>query len=790
MQAPFPHEVWTRVFSHLDVASPHQFSLVSRKFRAISGDPHARAAWLVSRYGKPLALYFAFRAHRGVLSTEVGKLMIAAGCGLPRFLVQLVDKEYHRLDRTRRPVSAAIFVFFITMGFKVYGYNADFKEDDVARFERTLYGSTLAAAEAIETIRTLVQQYLFVPVRGLGSPVDETVYSLVENGLELPFVNDLILEKVLWRTDLTDAILQSYLSVGFELTGPVIKKGVQMARQSTLDILRLRVPQERLQRLAEETVIDIFGPTIRGWVFSPEAVDFIVNAFPVSEDVMETALFRIPGAPSDLPDSFPATRCYMKANPCPVWIWILRVYGPAHRFTMACFDDALSRAAAERDLHALHDVYLDAGVQFRPRHVKILACRVLHRDMTANALHLLKVMRSQVVTAAKEYAKELVAAAVAAAAAKAQAMQAEGGGGGFSVAESGASPPPSEPPSIPSAAAAAAAATAAAAASNVLTPQAREVWVKALRDEIVDNEEWDHRMRTTQLEGGPRGGAYRISRPPDDALKFLDEARDFVTDLCSNFIVNPPIPSAGAGASPTVMGLMYGATVGRSGGVGGAGGGGGGPSRFRGSVVVGGRTSSSSLRGRRRQYAPRQHSAPPASHSGGSGGSASGAASGASGSASGTGLRVRSPRTTAATTAMTQEPGSDGEGGVPASPASATGGGGGGAVNEDTDVDAGGLSDAPETTADDGRTNGGDDGEATTQDDEADDGVVGDEDFGSGGGGERASTMPRAAGGGGSSSSTQSQRRLSISRAARDGLSRRLSSWWSNISERGMFNNN
>ncbi|KAJ3217168.1 hypothetical protein HDU67_008388 [Dinochytrium kinnereticum] len=478
-----PFELWVRIFSHLDPSTPRAFTQCCKWFKLIGDDPHTRCAWLITKYGRALGLLHAFRSHRLVLNAEVGKLMVAAGCNVPRFLVQWVDKEYHRPDRTRRSVSSAVFVFFVNAGFSRYGADAEFKEDDVARFERSVYSQNTSIPETLDTIKSLIETFKFVPVRGFGSPIDETVYlvskidlklitGFILNGLDLASVNDLVMERVLWRSDVSNEIVQSYLSVGFQLSAFAIKKGLQMARPAALEVLRAKVPPILLQRLAEETVFDMFGPSIRGWSFMPEALDFLTAAFPISEMVMEQAIFRLPGAPADLPDSFPATRCYMKANPCQAWIWVLRTYGPNHRFTMACFDDALSRAAAERDLHALHDVFLAAGVQFRPRHVKILACRVLHRDMTANALHLFQAMRAQVSSAYRATHAEL------------------------------------------------------------------KNWVQSLRDEITENEEWDHRMRTTQLEGGPRGGAYRISRAPEDGIRFLEEAREFILDL------TPPPPSA------------------------------------------------------------------------------------------------------------------------------------------------------------------------------------------------------------------------------------------------------
>ncbi|KAJ3279604.1 hypothetical protein HK104_001304 [Borealophlyctis nickersoniae] len=410
--------------------------------------------------------------------------MLRSGAVLPRFLVQLVDKEYHRQDRGRKAVPIPLFVFFISEGYRAYGPTADFKEDDVGRFERLLYGSSNGTISAsIEGIRSLLDNYAFVPVRGLGSPMDESIHLitkldmtliplLVRNGLDLSVVNDQVMERVLWRADISEPTLQLYLDNGFKLTPAAIKKGLQMARPSTLDALQSRVPKQDLQLLAEDTIIDMFGPaTGRGWNWVPESADYLMRIFNISDSVLARALYTHPDddvAPNGGRVEFPATRCYMKANPCPVWRWVLRTYGPSHPFTMASFDDALSRAAADRDLHNLHHQYLDSGVKFHPRHVKILACRVLHRDMTSNALHLLRVLRAQVVA-------DLDA--------------------------------------------------------GVLDDVDRDAWIRALRDEIVNNDEWDHRMRTTQLEGGARGGAFRISRPPEDAVMFLEEARDMVLDI-------------------------------------------------------------------------------------------------------------------------------------------------------------------------------------------------------------------------------------------------------------------
>ncbi|KAI8822882.1 uncharacterized protein EV422DRAFT_565739 [Fimicolochytrium jonesii] len=492
--ADVPIEIWSRVFSFLgpsasSAGAPFKFSQVCRRWNDIANDPHAKASFFIRGYGRPLALYHAFKSHRLSLSVEVAALLRKRGAALPRFLVQYVDKEYHRTDRGQKAVSVPLYVFFVQEGFKAYGKDADFKEDDVSRFERLAYAGQTAAAtntpltEGLEAMNVLLDEYAFVPVKGLGSPMDESVFlisqldislipKLVANGLNLDSVNDQVLERVLWRADITDEILQPYLKHGFKLSPSAIRKGLQMARPATVEVLKKHIDSALLASCASETVVDMMGPIVgRGWSWAPERMDYIINTFGVSEEAIARAIFTHPDSarlPNGSRPEFPATRCYMKANPCPVWRWVLQRYGPHHHFTQACFDDAISRAAADRDLHLLHDEFLESGVQFFPRHVKILACRLLHRDMTANALHLLQALREQV-TDSRD--------------------------------------------------------------AGLLADSERKEWVQALRDEVVDNDEWKHRMRTTQLEGGARGGAYRITRPPHDAIAFLDEANKFYEEM-------------------------------------------------------------------------------------------------------------------------------------------------------------------------------------------------------------------------------------------------------------------
>ncbi|KAJ3026288.1 UNVERIFIED_CONTAM: hypothetical protein HDU68_005918 [Siphonaria sp. JEL0065] len=189
-----PYEVISNIFSHLDAqetvettsmghlpavltTSTHQWKQTCKLFKQIADDPHARASWLITRYGTRLGLYYTFKFHRGIFTPEVGKCMLSSGCYLPRYLLQLADKDYHqRVDRVRRPISLAIWMFFIQNGFAKYGLDAEFREDDVTLFERCLYGVNFTEGEATFLLKNLIENFLFVPLRGIGSPIDETVH--------------------------------------------------------------------------------------------------------------------------------------------------------------------------------------------------------------------------------------------------------------------------------------------------------------------------------------------------------------------------------------------------------------------------------------------------------------------------------------------------------------------------------------------------------------------------------------------------------------------------------------
>lgn len=163
---------------------------------------------------------------------------------------------------------------------------------------------------------------------------------------------------------------------------------------------------------------------------------------------------------------------------------VLDNYGPHHRFSIACFDDALSRAVADAPLHELLDAFLDSGAVLRPRHVKVLACRILHRNMTFNALHMMLQMSHQV--------RDRYRATIT------QLNQAK------------------YPP-----------------IDHISQIGKLELvgFRSALASEIVYNTEWKERSRTIQLGTGHHGETFRIDKAPDDVVRFTNEATKLLHDI-------------------------------------------------------------------------------------------------------------------------------------------------------------------------------------------------------------------------------------------------------------------
>jgi hypothetical protein len=346
--------------------------------------------------------------------------------------------------------------------------------------------------QAIPKLRDLILRFHFSPVIELSHKlIGESLFLLAQidlsiisdmvkhTGFQLSTWNDAVMERLLSQA-VPKTTVKSFLDIGFVLSDTVIKRTIAYGKPFAFELLMEFVEKDDLIAFAENTVYDLFGPYLNRDVslnvaWNSNALQRIVRAFQLSDKVIEKALLNNPLEKctfENVHTNFPVTRPYLKSRPYAIWRWILDNYGPHHRFSIACFDDAISRAVADESLHSLIDVYLEQGMILRPRHVKIIACRVLHRNMTSNGLLLMTHLRYQVI---ERYRK---------------AMQFQH--------------------------------------MNDFITQIQETEIrgfqKALCVDILENEDWKQKSRTMQLAGGAVGGTFRIERTPSDVVQFTEQA--------------------------------------------------------------------------------------------------------------------------------------------------------------------------------------------------------------------------------------------------------------------------
>ncbi|KAH9841569.1 uncharacterized protein C8Q71DRAFT_737681 [Rhodofomes roseus] len=150
---------------------PTHFSLVSRRFYAITKDPYVRSSYFLARHGRTYALYYALA--RGKLLTEkVVDIMISSGAHLSRYLAQCAIHHYFRAQvhfiKTRwvRSVPLPVFTHFMMVAAKMYGDIPTGKGED----DGTIFGALLKTSRLPtesrgkwETIKEVVEKYKFIP---------------------------------------------------------------------------------------------------------------------------------------------------------------------------------------------------------------------------------------------------------------------------------------------------------------------------------------------------------------------------------------------------------------------------------------------------------------------------------------------------------------------------------------------------------------------------------------------------------------------------------------------------
>ena len=66
---------------------------------------------------------------------------------------------------------------------------------------------------------------------------------------------------------------------------------------------------------------------------------------------------------------------------------------------------------------------------------------------------------------------------------------------------------------------------------DMISSDELNMFMEAIQIEIVNNQDWKERARTTQLSGDSRGTIFHISRMPDDVVNFVNEAEKLLESI-------------------------------------------------------------------------------------------------------------------------------------------------------------------------------------------------------------------------------------------------------------------
>jgi hypothetical protein len=89
-------ELGINIFKFLN--TPKSFIFTNRYCYDISKDPHARAIWLIYKYGKAHALFHAVRLGDGFITSEVVQVLIANGAIISRYFIQRLFMNFGSHD--------------------------------------------------------------------------------------------------------------------------------------------------------------------------------------------------------------------------------------------------------------------------------------------------------------------------------------------------------------------------------------------------------------------------------------------------------------------------------------------------------------------------------------------------------------------------------------------------------------------------------------------------------------------------------------------------------------------
>lgn len=175
-------DVLLNIFVLLD--SPRNFSLTCRAFRAISREPRFKAHWLLNRYGRRLAVYYAIMYSPETCTNTLLNLLILLGAIIPRYLAQSMIQSYvgPNMEQTKTTEPTAFDIAVASVPFSGYTfvvnhswqqYGDIWQESGATDFNLFIKysGYRSRAHRNVDRLQSLVTTYGFAPVPFPRGPV-------------------------------------------------------------------------------------------------------------------------------------------------------------------------------------------------------------------------------------------------------------------------------------------------------------------------------------------------------------------------------------------------------------------------------------------------------------------------------------------------------------------------------------------------------------------------------------------------------------------------------------------
>src|SRR5215213_5587051 len=93
-------EIRLEIFKFIN--TPISLALTNRKWYSISQDPHARAEWLIYKYGRAHALFHAVRLGSGFITDDVVQALLARNAIISRYFSQRLLMHFGTVDEKLR----------------------------------------------------------------------------------------------------------------------------------------------------------------------------------------------------------------------------------------------------------------------------------------------------------------------------------------------------------------------------------------------------------------------------------------------------------------------------------------------------------------------------------------------------------------------------------------------------------------------------------------------------------------------------------------------------------------